>query len=163
MDSQHPHPALAPRLSQGGGYPPGGGYGTPPPGGGFSPTGPGGYGPPGYGPPGYGPPGYGPPGSPDGSADPEGAQVKKQAQTWLVVGALSAATCTCCFGLIGAIFAHMAVQAVDHGNVADAKNKLLWGKVITIVGIVVGVVMTIVSLFHVAEMAETIRSALSAP
>lgn len=161
MDSQTPYPAhepRLPRLSQGGGYPPGGGYGAPPPGGGFGPPGqPGGYGPPGYGPPGYGPPGA------VGSADPDSAQVKKQAQTWLLVGALSALACTCCFGVIGAIFAHMAVQAVDHGNLADAKNKLLWGKIITIVGLVVGVVMTIVSLFHVAEMADAIRSALSAP
>ena len=152
MEPKHLHPAHERRLSQGGGY------GAPPPGGGFSPPGqPGGYGPPGYGPPGYGPPGYGPPGSPYGSGDPEAALLKKQAQTWLVVGAVSALTCTCCFGIIGAIFANMAVQAVARGNLADAKTKLLWGQVITIVGIAVGVVMTVISLFHLAEMAEAMR------
>jgi hypothetical protein len=103
-------------------------------------------------PPGGGAP-YGPPG---GSPNPE---LKKQATTWLIVSAVSAVLCTCCFGLIGAVFCFMAMQAADQGNLADAESKLKWGKIITIVGLVMGVIGTVVSvLIYAAEIAAMFAS-----
>jgi MFS-type transporter involved in bile tolerance (Atg22 family) len=104
-------------------------------------------------PPGGAPP-YGPPG---GSPNPE---LKKQATTWLIVAAASALFCTCCFGIIGAVFCFMAMQAVDQGNIADAESKLKWGKIITIVGLVFGVLGTIISVvFYATEIAAAFSGA----
>ena len=175
------NPAAEPILSQGGGYGPPGGYGGPPPGappGGYGPPGGGGYGGPpgpgGYGPPGYGPPGgpgapggYGPPAAPYGAPypPPGGAplgppaggpnpELKKRATTWLVVSIVSLMVCGCCTGLIGAIFCFMAMQAVDQGNVQDAESKLKWGKIITLAGFGVGVVLGLISaVVYAAEIA----------
>ena len=148
-----------PRRTQGGGYPPGG-YGGPPAGG-YGPPGsagggypPGGGGP--SGPGGYGPPGYGPPAPPYGAPSPAGVgpswtapgasqnpELKKKAQTWLIISAASFFFCTSCFGIIGGVLCFMAMQAVEQGNFADAENKLKWGKIITIVGFVLCLLITI--------------------
>ena len=70
---------------------------------------------------------------------------------------VSAFFCTCCFGLIGAVFCFMAMQAADQGNIADAESKLKWGKIITIVGLVIGVIGSIVSvLFYAAQIAAAL-------
>ena len=159
------------QLAQGGGYPPGG-YGPPggggpgAPGGYGPPGGPGGYGSPPGGPGGYGPPpgpgGYGGPPNPYGPpAPPYGApyppvagppyggpgggnpELKKQAQTWLIVSAGSFVLCSSCFGVIGAVLCYMAMQAVDQGNIADAQVKLKWGKIITGAGIGIMVLVII--------------------
>lgn len=139
-----------------GGYgPPGGGPGGPGAPGGYGPPGgPGGYGPPGYPPPGgYGPPGapYGAPYSPPAGGPPYGppigspnADLKKRAQTWLIVSAASVILCSSCFGIIGAVLCYMAMQAADQGNLTDGENKLKWGKIITIVGFAMGIVLSIV-------------------
>ncbi|MEI9940317.1 MAG: hypothetical protein WDO69_24125 [Pseudomonadota bacterium] len=155
-----------PRQAQGGGYgPPGGPGGYGPPGGPGGP--PGGYGPPGgpggppggYGPPGYPPPGgYGPPGTPYGAPFPPpaggppygppgispNAELKKRAQTWLIISAVSFFVCSSCFGIIGAVLCYMAMQAADQGNLADGENKLKWGKIISIVGFAISIVLSIV-------------------
>ena len=173
-----------PRHAQGGGYPPppgGGGYGPPP--GGYGPPGPGGYGPPGYGPPGapggYGPPGapggYGPPGPPyaapppgypagygPGAPPPPVPAVKKQAQTWLIIGGVSFMTCGCLFGVIGIVFCYMAMQAADAGNWADAENKLKWGKITTLVGFGIGVVLSVVGLINLSALMGTLLASMSA-
>ena len=149
-----------------GGYGPPGGPGSP---GGYGPPGgPGGYGPPGgpggYGPPGgpggYSPPGYPPPGAPPGGYAPPyppgggpafgpvggGPQsdLKKRAQTWLIISAVSGFMCSSCFGLIGAVLCFMAMQAADQGNLTDGENKLKWGKIISIVGFSISLVLSIV-------------------
>jgi hypothetical protein len=164
--------AAGTHRAQGGGYPPGG-YGGPPPGG-YGPPGgagapppPGGYGPPGGYPPGpggYGPPGapYGAPYPPAGSGLPSGAprggpldpEFKKRAQVWLIIAAASSVLCTCLFGVIGAYFCYIAIQASDQGQREDAENKLRWGKIITIVGLVAGVILTIVSVIYAAKLTE---------
>ena len=131
------------RTAQGGGNPPGG-YGPPGPPGGYGPPGP----PGGYGPPG----GFGPPGPPYGAPLPPGgspfgapnAALKKQAQTWLLVSVGSVVLCSSCFGIIGGILCYMAMLAADQGNLSDAANKLKWGKIITIVGFVLGLVISVV-------------------
>jgi len=147
------------RHAQGGGYPPsggGGGYG--PPQGGYPPPGPSGYGPPGgQGAGGFGPPaGYGPPAPPPGygppAPRPPASPLKKQAQTWLILGGVSFMTCGCLFGVIGIVFCYMAMQAADAGNQADAENKLKWGKITTVVGFAVGVVLGVVGLFQIREL-----------
>jgi len=68
--------------------------------------------------------------------------------------------CTCCFGLIAAIFCYMAMQASDQGNSVDAESKLRWGKIITIVGLVLGAVLTVMSLVYARDLAEAVRAAL---
>ncbi|HET9960247.1 MAG TPA: hypothetical protein VFQ61_37410 [Polyangiaceae bacterium] len=112
------------------GQPPGGGYGQPP--GGFGPP-PGGFGPP------PGPGGFGPyPGGPGPNAE-----LKKQATTWLIVAGVTFFFCGNCFGLFGAIFLFLAMQAADQGNSAEAESKLKLGKILTIVGLALGVVLGI--------------------
>ena len=126
--------------AQGGGFgPPPGGYGAPggPP--------PGGYGAPPGGMPGappgapMGPPGGAPMAPPGGMPAPGGGNpdLKKQTQTWMIIALVSWFLCgNGCFGIIGAILAYMAGQAVDQGNTADAESKLKWAKILTIVGVV---------------------------
>jgi hypothetical protein len=135
-----------------GGYGPPGGPGSP---GGYGPPGgPGGYGPPGYPPPGS-PGGYGPPAAPYGApfpppagfgppGSPENADLKKRAQTWLIISAVSFFVCGSCFGVIGGVLCFMAMQAADQGNLADGENKLKWGKIISIVGFAIGIVLSLV-------------------
>lgn len=149
-----------PIFAQGGGYGPPGGYGGPPPGappGGYGPPGgPGSYGPPGgpYPPGGYGPPGppYGAPMPPPGGAPfgPSGRapnpELKKRATTWLIISAVSLVVCGCIAGLIGAAFCYMAMQAADQGNDADAESKLKWGKIVTLVGFVAGLIISVIVL-----------------
>jgi hypothetical protein len=66
-----------------------------------------------------------------------GADIKKQATTWLIIAGVTALCCgNACLGLIGAIFCFMAMQAADQGSVPDAESKLKWGKILTIIGIV---------------------------
>ena len=167
--AQDPRQAQGGGYPPGGYGPPGGGgpgspggYGPPGGGGPGSPGGPGGYGPPGgpggYSPPGYPPPGgYGPPGAPYGAPYPSAtggppygppvgspnADLKKRAQTWLIVSAASVILCSSCFGIIGAVLCYMAMQAADQNNLSDGENKLKWGKIITIVGFAIGIVLSI--------------------
>jgi len=95
-----------------------------------------------------GPPGasYGQPMAPPGGGGMLGgapgggnAELSKQAKTWLIISAVSALCCTGCFGVVGAVFCYLAMQAADQGNVSDAEAKLKWGKIITIVGVALGV------------------------
>jgi hypothetical protein len=77
----------------------------------------------------------------------------------LIIGAASLFFCTNCLGIIGAVFCFMAMQAADQGNIADAESKLKWGKIITIVGFVIGVILTIgLVLFYAAEIAAALGS-----
>jgi len=110
----------------GGGYPPPGGYG--PPGGGYPP--PGGYG--GYPPPGYNPAPLPIPPQPPGP----GADLKRQATTWLVIAVVTFFFCggINCLGVVGAILCFLAMQAADQGNLSDAESKLKWGKIVVVAG-----------------------------
>jgi len=76
-----------------------------------------------------------PGGAPGGNQD-----LAKQAKTWLIIAAVSAFCCTGCFGIVGAVFCYLAMQAADQGNIADAEAKLKWGKIVTIVGVVLGAI-----------------------
>ena len=75
----------------------------------------------------------------DGPPGAGNQELSKQAKTWLIISAVSAFCCTGCFGVVGAVFCYLAMQAADQGNVADAEAKLKWGKIITIVGVALGV------------------------
>ena len=101
------------------------------------------------------PPGGGPMmGGPPGGANPE---LKKQAQTWLIISVVTAFFCgNWCFGGIGAIMAYLAGQAVDQGNIADAQGKLKWAKILTIIGVVLGIlgIIAYVLMFFVFGMAN---------
>ncbi len=70
-------------------------------------------------------------------------ELKKQAKTWMIISFVSVICCTGCFGIIGGIFCYMAMTALEQGNVPDAQAKLKWGKIVTIVGAVLGVLGSI--------------------
>ncbi len=176
----YPPGGYGPPGGQGpGGYGPPGGQGP----GGYGPPGgqgPGGYGPPGgQGPGGYGAPpgapgGYGPPGAPYGAplppynpgspygpagGPPPVPEVKKRAQTWLIVSAASFFFCACGFSIIGAVFCFLAMQAADQGNLEDAENKLKWGKIVTLSGFGLGLVMSIIGfIVYAAQIFAAIAS-----
>jgi hypothetical protein len=121
--------------AQGGGYGPppggGGGYGGPPPAGA----------PPAYGGP---PPNWTPPG-----AGGPGAEVKKQATTWLIISAVSFFFCGGnCLALVGAILCFLAMQGVDQGQLADAESKLKLGRTLTIVGFALYALLAIVGIIY---------------
>lgn len=142
MITEHPRIQL-----QGEGYgPPGGGWSPgEPPAGGSAPGNPGGWGP-------QGPPGYGaPPGLPGVPAPPLGrpnaAETKKQAELWLIISGATFLLCgSWCFGIAGAVFCYLAIQAASQGNLDDAEAKLKWGKIITVSGTVLGVLAAAVYL-----------------
>ena len=96
-------------------------------------------------------------GLPGGSPLPE---LKKKAQTWLIISAVSFFVCGSCFGVIGGVLCFMAMQAADQGNLADAENKLKWGKIITIVGFVLGLVVTVVFIAIYAARALALFNTL---
>jgi hypothetical protein len=77
-------------------------------------------------------------------------ELQQQATTWLVISLLSAVLCvSVCLGLGGAVFCYLALQSASHGLVADAELKLKWGKILTLVGSVMGVLATTLWLiFH---------------
>ncbi len=136
----------------------GGAYGPPPggaPPGGGMPGAPGGYGAPPGAPPGgapMAPPGGGMmPGGPPGGAGGGNADLKKQAQTWLIVNLATWFLCgNGCFGIIGAIMGYLAMQAADQGNLAEAEGKIKWSKICAIVGLVLMVLLIIVYVILMA-------------
>jgi len=74
-------------------------------------------------------------------------ELHKQATTWLVISLASSVFCVSlclCFG--GAVFCYLAMQAAGNGLTADAAAKLKWGKILTLVGSVMGMLSTILSL-----------------
>ena len=77
-------------------------------------------------------------------------ELHAQATTWLVISLASSVFCvSLCLGLGGAVFCYLAMQSASHGLVADAEGKLKWGKVLTLVGSVMGVLSTSLWLiFH---------------
>jgi hypothetical protein len=77
-------------------------------------------------------------------------ELEQQATTWLVISLLSAVLCgSLCLGVGGAVFCYLALQSAKHGLLADAEPKLKWGKILTLVGSVMGVLATTLWLiFH---------------
>jgi hypothetical protein len=49
-------------------------------------------------------------------------------------------------GIGGAVFCYLALQAAAQGLTADAEAKLRWGKILTLVGSVMGILTTILTL-----------------
>jgi hypothetical protein len=81
---------------------------------------------------------------------PTAQELHGQATTWLVISLLSSVFCvSLCLGLGGAVFCYLARQSALHGLLADAEMKLRWGKVLTLVGSVMGVLSsTLWLVFH---------------
>lgn len=70
-------------------------------------------------------------------------ELRQQAIAWLVISLASSLFCaSLCLGLGGAVFCYLATQSAAHGLIADAEAKLKWGKVLTLVGSVMGVLST---------------------
>jgi hypothetical protein len=88
-----------------------------------------------------------PPATYQPSAATEAQELHKQAQTWFAVSVVSSVFClSLCLGIGGAVFCYLAMQAATHGQTADAQAKLKWGKVLTLVGSVIGIISTSMSL-----------------
>jgi hypothetical protein len=62
----------------------------------------------------------------------------------LIISAVSFFVCSSCFGIIGGVLCFMAMQAADQGNLTDGENKLKWGKIITIVGFAISLLLGLV-------------------
>ena len=74
-------------------------------------------------------------------------ELHKQASTWLVISLASSVLCvSLCLGIGGAVFCYLALQAAAQGLTADAEAKLRWGKILTLVGSVMGILTTILTL-----------------
>jgi hypothetical protein len=74
-------------------------------------------------------------------------ELHKQATTWLVISLASSVLCmSLCLGIGGAVFCYLAMQSAGHGLLADAEAKLKWGKILTLVGSVMGMLSTTLSL-----------------
>jgi hypothetical protein len=74
-------------------------------------------------------------------------ELHKQATTWLVISLASSVLCLgLCLGIGGAVFCYLAMQSASHGLLADAEAKLKWGKILTLVGGVMGILSTTLSL-----------------
>jgi hypothetical protein len=70
-------------------------------------------------------------------------ELHQQATTWLVISLASSLFClSLCLGVGGAVFCYLAMQSASHGLVADAEGKLRWGKILTLVGSVMGVLLS---------------------
>jgi hypothetical protein len=75
-------------------------------------------------------------------------ELHKQATTWLVISLASSVLCvSLCLGIGGAVFCYLAMQSASHGLTTDAEAKLKWGKILTLVGSVMGMLSTTLALF----------------
>ena len=71
----------------------------------------------------------------------------QRAQTWLLVSLATSVLCGgLCLGIGGAVFCYLSMQAASHGLLADAEDKLKWGRILTVSGSAIGVLSTTVSL-----------------
>jgi hypothetical protein len=88
-----------------------------------------------------------PPGPPLAPSATAAQELHRQATLWLVLSLTSSLFCvSLCLGIGGAVFCYLAMQAASHGLVADAAAKLKWGKILTLVGSVMGILSTTLSL-----------------
>jgi hypothetical protein len=90
--------------------------------------------------------------APDAFAGPPATpqeELRKDATTWLVVSAVSALACNgWCLSLAGGIMCFLAIQAADLGNLADARAKLKWGKILSVAGIGLGMLLGLALLLY---------------
>jgi tetrahydromethanopterin S-methyltransferase subunit E len=85
--------------------------------------------------------------SPPAPQAPAAQEIHQQATLWLVLSLTSSLFCaSLCLGVGGAVFCYLAMQSAGHGLLADAEAKLKWGKILTIVGSVLGIITTSLSL-----------------
>jgi purine-cytosine permease-like protein len=78
---------------------------------------------------------------------PAAHELHEQATTWLVLSLLSSVLCVSLgLGVGGAVFCYLALQSAGQGLTADARAKLKWGKILTLVGSFIGVLATTLTL-----------------
>jgi hypothetical protein len=74
-------------------------------------------------------------------------EFEQQAVIWLAISLGSSLFCvSLCLGIIGAIFCYLAIKSAKQGLLADAEEKLKWGKIVTLVGSVLGIFSTTLAL-----------------
>jgi hypothetical protein len=78
---------------------------------------------------------------------PAAEELQRQARTWLLIALASIVLCLSLFiGVGAAVFCYLALRSAEQGALADAEQKLLWGKVLTAVGSAIGVASTALSV-----------------
>lgn len=78
---------------------------------------------------------------------PAAHEIHEQATTWLVISLLSSVLCvSLCLGIGGAVFCYLALQSAGQGLTSDAHAKLKWGRILTVVGSLIGVLATTIAL-----------------
>jgi hypothetical protein len=66
-----------------------------------------------------------------------------------VISVVSALACNgWCLSLAGGIMCFLAIQAADQGNLADGEAKLKWGKILTVAGIALGLLLGLSLLLY---------------
>ena len=74
-------------------------------------------------------------------------ELHKHAGLWLGISLISSVACaSLCLGVGGAVFCYLSMQAAGHGLIDDAEDKLKWGKILTLIGSVIGILSTTLSL-----------------
>jgi hypothetical protein len=74
-------------------------------------------------------------------------ELHRQATTWLGISLLSSVFCvSLCLGIGGAVFCYLAMQSASQGFSDDAADKLKWGKILTLIGSVMGILSTTLAL-----------------
>jgi tetrahydromethanopterin S-methyltransferase subunit E len=75
------------------------------------------------------------------------SELERQARLWLTIAAMSSVFClSLCLGVVGVVFCHLALESARRGYVADARDKLRWGKIVTVAGCVLGATTAVLTL-----------------
>jgi hypothetical protein len=77
------------------------------------------------------------------------SELGRIARRWLALSLGTLLFGGCCFGLVGASFQLLAIQALGHGAVRDAQEKIYWGRIITIAGTIMQVLLLVIALLYV--------------
>jgi hypothetical protein len=73
--------------------------------------------------------------------------LRRRANTWLIVSLVSTLLClSLALGTGGAIFCYLAMQSASQGLIDDAEAKLKWGQILTVAGSALGILTAILTL-----------------
>ncbi len=75
-----------------------------------------------------------------------GPALKREALTWMLVSAASVFLCGSCLSIAGALLFYLAAQDADRGRFDEAGIRILWGKRITLLGILLGAIAGVILL-----------------
>lgn len=67
-----------------------------------------------------------------------GTELAREAQHWMLLSAASIFTCGSCVSIASVILCYLAFQDARRDNLAEATARLQWGKRVTVVGMLLG-------------------------